>query len=498
MTEFYPASPKEALSALYLGQDIRTVPAPAAIIDLAAVRRNCARMLSACDSLDLEWRAHVKTHKVCFSSNTDLSSVLQTEHQLTILTDRRAHPPPGRRRPAPSQDHRLNPRRARVPPPPPPRIQIPKPPRQRKSPPLPPLPSQLTPSQVLYGLPLGPSQIPRLAAAAKLLGPGSISILLDDAAQLTALPTFLSLSGGVVPLAHLKIDMGGRRSGVVVASPPFTSVVAAALAAHAAGLIVLSGLYSHAGHSYGGDSQVAAMAMLRDELRALMAGAAAFPSPAPGPLTLSVGATPTALSIQNMLDAPPSAAVQAAVSDLHAIFREAKAAGHAVEIHAGVYPTLDLQQLAAHSLAASRLAWADIAFTVLAEVCSVYPGRGAGGSPEALVGAGGLALGRETCKAYAGMAMVAPWGRKGVAMPTGDVEAHRGWVVGRFAQEHGILTWTGGVGEEDGLEVGQRVRLWPNHACITSSHFGWYFVVDSSREGREDEVVDVWIKARGW
>lgn len=94
-------------------------------------------------------------------------------------------------------------------------------------------------------------------------------------------------------------------------------------------------------------------------------------------------------------------------------------------MHAGVYPMLDLQQLAAHSIAAPRLSWADMALTVLAEVHSLYPGR-------------------ESCKAYEGMAMVTPWGREGVVMPRGDVEAFRGWIVGRFSQEHGILTWRRG------------------------------------------------------
>jgi D-serine deaminase-like pyridoxal phosphate-dependent protein len=85
------------------------------------------------------------------------------------------------------------------------------------------------------------------------------------------------------------------------------------------------------------------------------------------------------------------------------------------------------------------------------------------------------------------------------------VEDHEGWTVGRFSQEHGILTWAAGKGRSkketqarDAMEAGQKVRLWPNHACITSSHFGWYFVVDEDREGHEDEIVDVWIKARGW
>lgn len=61
---FYPTASKEALSGLYLGKSIRDVPTPAAVINVAAARRNCERMLQACKSLQLGWRAHVKTHKV--------------------------------------------------------------------------------------------------------------------------------------------------------------------------------------------------------------------------------------------------------------------------------------------------------------------------------------------------------------------------------------------------------------------------------------------------
>lgn len=373
-------------------------------------------------------------------------------------------------------------------------------------------------TQVLYGLPIGPNAMSRLAAVARALGEGSISVLLDDPAQVKVLSRFKGLSG-VAPLAHIKIDMGGRRAGVIGDSPRFSELVDAALEAHSTGDIVLSGLYSHAGHSYGGDSRVAAIKMLNAEMTALLTGADQVTATATRKgvsnkpsLTLSAGASPTALSIQNLLSGQEDAQwtgspeLQAEANSLSTLFAKVKDSGHAVEIHAGVYPTLDLQQLAAHSISSSLLSWRDIAITVLAEVHSVYPGRGVDGTAEALIGAGGLALGREFCKAYDGMAMLTPWGRDGVEMPKGDVEEFKGWMVGRFAQEHGILTWGAGKAESSGatateqdvLEVGQMVRLWPNHACITSSHFGWYFVVDEDRDGKGEEIVDVWIKARGW
>lgn len=61
--ELYPTSPKHIL-AQFIGKSIRDVPTPAAVINVAAVRRNCERMLQTCVKLGLDWRAHVKTHKV--------------------------------------------------------------------------------------------------------------------------------------------------------------------------------------------------------------------------------------------------------------------------------------------------------------------------------------------------------------------------------------------------------------------------------------------------
>ncbi|PNP56559.1 hypothetical protein THARTR1_03255 [Trichoderma harzianum] len=477
---FFPTSPKEALAKEFVGKSIRDVPTPAAVMNVAAARRNCERMLEAVQKLELGWRAHVKTHKtveltrlqvgedVTRPANLIVSTLSEAEFILPLLEEYK------------SKGRQVN---------------------------------------FVYGLPISIGAVPRLAAIAKVLGEGSISVLLDDPAQLAAAAE-LEKQSGVKPLAHIKIDMGGKRAGVVECSERFVQVAEAALAAHKAGAVVLSGLYSHAGHSYGGDSRVAAVKMLRAEVDAMLSGAERLVAKAKETgvtlptLVVSAGASPTALAVQNLLSGQPDEAqdretgtpeLQAAVTELAELFRTVKSKGHAVEIHAGVYPTLDLQQLAAHSMASSKLSWRDIALTIVAEVHSVYPGRGTNGTDEALIGAGGLALGREFCKAYDGMAMVTPWGRN-VSMPSCDVEDYEGWTVGRFAQEHGILTWAAGkrktekgLGPQgDAVEAGQKLRLWPNHACITSSHFGWYFVVDEDNAGHEDEIVDVWIKARGW
>lgn len=49
------------------------------------------------------------------------------------------------------------------------------------------------------------------------------------------------------------------------------------------------------------------------------------------------------------------------------------------------------------------------------------------------------------------------------------------------------------------LKIGQKIRVWPNHACVAGAGFGWYLVVDSSQpEERRDEIMDVWVRCRGW
>ncbi|KHO01636.1 Alanine racemase [Metarhizium album ARSEF 1941] len=477
--ELYPTSPKHTL-AQFIGRSIRDVPTPAAVVNVAAVRRNCERMLQTCLELGLGWRAHVKTHKTVEITEFQVGHDVTKPVNLIVSTLAEAEFLLPRLEKYRSQGRKVN---------------------------------------VLYGLPISQDALPRLAAVARALGEGSVSVLVDDPAQIPIVSQFRRQSG-VMPHAHIKVDMGGKRAGVEVQSLRFLQLADAALEAHSQAQIRLSGLYSHAGHSYGGDSRAAAIKTMRAEIGAMLEGADRLTSRAADkaaadlpPLVVSAGASPTALAVQNLIstaeegrDSSVPGQLEAEVEALAGLFATARRKGRLVEIHAGVYPVLDLQQLAAHSISGSRLSWADMALTVLAQVHSNYPGRGANGTPEALIGAGGIALAREACKAYEGMAMLTPWGRKDVGPPTCDVEHFHGWIVGRFSQEHGILTWRSGSASESGPVqpdqelpgVGEKVRLWPNHACITSSHFGWYFVVDEDEAGKEDEIVDVWVRCRGW
>ena len=112
---------------------------------------------------------------------------------------------------------------------------------------------------------------------------------------------------------------------------------------------------------------------------------------------------------------------------------------------------------------------------------SYYSGRGKDGTDEALCDAGAIALSKDT----------GPSGSYGEVIGTT-------WKLGRISQEHGILRWMGPAEEEVPLTPGQRVRIWPNHSCITGAGHPYYLVVDSRNAGREDEIVDVWVRWNGW
>lgn len=136
----------------------------------------------------------------------------------------------------------------------------------------------------------------------------------------------------------------------------------------------------------------------------------------------------------------------------------------------------DLQQLST-----SLISHADTALTVLARVVSVYPHRS-----EAMCDAGALAVSKDTGP-QAGFGHV-------VAPP------HlTGWDLGRISQEHGTLTHRPGLGGVAGAEVGEvqvgdAVRILPQHACLVCAAYPWIYVVEDGG----DEVVDVWVTWKGW
>jgi D-serine ammonia-lyase len=353
--------------------------------------------------------------------------------------------------------------------------------------------------KVLYGFPIPPSAITRLVGVSKQLGLGGLSLLVDHPDQLPSVYKIQELSGNL-PQIYIKIDMGYGRAGVPLQSQVASQLISDVLQAEEVGAAIFYGLYTHAGQSYYGKDRASAVDLLRQEFEALLVTAEQVKSATPREkLVLSVGATPTSTSIRNLLvkESALTTAEQTAISALKGTIRTIRSKDCEVELHAGVYPVLDVQQLATHALSTKMLSWSDLALTIVVEVTSIYPGRGKGGRSEALIAAGSLALGREPCKAYSGWGIVSPWNIPNTQNPIAGPEDHEGWQVGRISQEHGILTWSGNV-EPSPLAIGQKIRIFPNHAYISGAGFDYYLVFDSQMVGSEDKIIDVWPRWRGW
>ncbi|CAK7197385.1 hypothetical protein SEUCBS139899_000031 [Sporothrix eucalyptigena] len=476
------------------------IPIPAAVLDRAIVQRNCSNMLSAIQTMHLGWRAHIKTHKTIELTRLQVgdelpvqliaSTVLEAERVLPLL-----------------QSYQEDGRSVNI----------------------------------LYGFPLYPSAVPRLAELARKLGSGCVSILIDHSDQVPVVQQLAQESGAAIN-AFVKVDMGSHRAGVVPGSPQFTAVIQKVLAAHVSKDTNLSfyGLYCHAGHSYEAREPWAAMAHLVSEFTALGDAARAVrditkemptTEAVALPLVLSVGASPTAATLQHPdlggAGGPEAADGSAGATQNAATLRtkltDLASQGYTLEVHAGVQPVLDLQQLATHSWGggnaqAGRAETDDLALTIVADVATIYPGRGTQGGDEILVNVGCLALGREPVKdvpiasgtgpTYAGWGIVRPWTKDDSLVSPGPdfprlppADGKQGWwQVGRISQEHGILTWAGGPVPSSASstpQLGQRLRIWPNHACIAGAGFSYYLITDSTGED-PDLIVDIWERWNGW
>lgn len=482
---------QDALRARFVGKQLSEVPTPSVVLDLKQVMVNCERMLEAAENLGLQWRAHIKTHKTTELTRLQVGNHLTTPVLLIVSTILEAENIIPLLKEYQSKDRHVN---------------------------------------VLFSFPLFASAVPRLAAVSSQLGPDGLSVMIDHVDQLPYVKA-IDTSSGHPPRVFIKIDVNYGRAGVKTDSPEYLALVDVLLAAEREGWLVLHGLYTHAGQSYGARRLGDAMHALHAEFINAHIAAMKIREKSPGhaPLVLSVGATPTATTIQSPwftgeCDVPMAnskGSMRPFEEELKELWGGWQKEGYVLEIHAGVYPTLDLQQVATHARHIGLLSEEDIGISVVAEVASVYPTRGQNSKPEALINAGSLALGREpvslekktsnneeTAKPYTGWGALMPWGvlagteekdRSGKILGERFPNDFRGWQVGKISQEHGILTWVGDEGKKaPELKVGDRVRVWPNHACIMGAGFEYYLIVDSNCQGQEDKVRDVWCRWNGW
>ena len=280
----------------------------------------------------------------------------------------------------------------------------------------------------------------KLAEITKLNAAGAdIAVITDDAEVAAAIAASPVRVRGLV-----EVDSGEGRGGLGPGEAGLEQV-AAALGASMAGVL------THAGHSYGGRGVAELAAVAETERRGIVGAAtrlrrAGFDVP-----IVSLGSTPTAL---------------------HAASLEG-----VTEVRAGVYMFGDLFQMQVNSLGLES-----IALTVLTSVIGRRPTSG-----QILVDAGGLALSKDRSTAGA------PFDYQfGLMLDTAGHPSFGGSVVRHAYQEHGVVDCDPSRPFPT-LPIGGRLRIAPNHACMTAAAHDRYYVVDGS-----DEVVAVWTRVNGW
>ncbi|OCB90100.1 hypothetical protein A7U60_g2658 [Sanghuangporus baumii] len=329
-------------------------------------------------------------------------------------------------------------------------------------------------NDILYGMPIAVNKVADIAALSDELAKHNAVLRLhvDHPEQIVALETFESQRPEPRKWSvFIKVDCGDKRAGIPAASPDFEAFLTRVISSPA---VSIYGFYCHQGGSYASTSLEEASGFLSRELEAanaavglalaILAGSPGGTTSTSAPFVLSVGSTPT---------------THAATAETRLKLKQEL--NGVLELHAGNYPLLDLQQLNTSLITPDR-----IAQRVLATVVSYYPGRGTNGEDEALVDAGAIAMSKD----------------RGPIEGFGEVIGKK-WRLSRVSQEHGILTKTSPAffqtneADSETVRIGEQVQIVGQHACLIFAGHPWVYVVDSG-SGPADTVVDVWVNWKGW
>lgn len=240
----------------------------------------------------------------------------------------------------------------------------------------------------------------------------------------------------------VEVDTGQGRTGVPPTGPDLPEVAGAL---RASPRIRVAGVLTHAGHAYGCDGPEGIRAVAEQERAGIVAAAGRLRDAGIECPVVSAGSTPTA--------------VHAARLD------------GVTEMRPGNYAFFDLFQEGIGSCPRDA-----IAVTVLAAVLA--PAR----DGRIVVDAGSLALSSDRGANR--------FGEVGYGVVLDLAGRSLGLRVREVNQEHGILV---GDGPAPSLSPGTRVRILPNHSCLTAAMFDRYHVVDDG-----PEIVDMWDRTNRW
>ena len=268
----------------------------------------------------------------------------------------------------------------------------------------------------------------RLSEVAALSRDARLGVTVDSIDAVESL-----MDTGVAAPVWLKVDCGYGRAGV---DPGGSLPLAIARLVEDSSDLEFGGLLSHSGDAYSARSTAEIRAVAETERRIMSGLADHLRAQGVTVPHVSVGSTPS----------------MSQVTDLTGV----------TEVRPGNYAFYDRVQTAL-----GACTYADCAVTVLASVVSSQPG-----ASHCVIDAGALALSKD---------------RGPPDAPPSMGEIYRDYAAGRLAEEARVLELSQEHGiVKGGFSRGERLRILPNHACLTVAHFNTYWVV------RGDAVVDRW------
>lgn len=300
-------------------------------------------------------------------------------------------------------------------------------------------------ADIFYAVAIAPQKLERAAA---LVRAGVRLLLAVDHPAAAALVATGGRAHGVRFEALVEIDSGEGRSGVAPDSPLLLET-AQALESGAR----LAGVFTHGGHSYSGRTPAEHAAVAAQERQAVTAAAARLRASGRACEIVSLGSTP---------------------SVMHAAGLEG-----VTEVRAGVYMLGDLYQAAIGGCGAD-----DIALSVLTTVIGNHLQRG-----QVVVDAGSLALSKDISTSTLGAQDDCGYG---LVVDADTGERLDGLYVQAAYQEHGVVKGRAPI-VHDEFPIGRRLRILPNHACLTAAAYDRYYVI---RDGRP--TGEVWPRINGW
>jgi D-serine deaminase-like pyridoxal phosphate-dependent protein len=290
---------------------------------------------------------------------------------------------------------------------------------------------------ITYAVPIAPEKLQRAAELASRID--RLSVLIDSEKALRAIEESSS-SQGVTFDVFLKVDCGYHRAGVDPESPDSARLAIALARSEAARF---QGLLTHAGHSYNARDAEELARIAAEETASLTRFRALLSAEGLGETRRSIGSTPTTSIVSRFTDCD--------------------------EVRPGNYVFFDAFQATLGSCALD-----DVAVSVLTTVVGSYPER-----DSLIVDAGALAMSKDVSPDHLdpnfGFGLVCDLDLRPLPMR-----------LIALSQEHGKIA------TQTHVPVGTRLRIVPNHSCLTSAMFDAYQIIEGER------IVDQWHPAHGW